>query len=390
MLRTRYLSLVSLTVASFTVLSPAWMSTAFTAQAQTSSGPVVNHPDSMQGSNIYDYYANTGGQGVNGGTLIGKISIAGDPLLWDPIPIHVTCLGKEALTSYTDSKGGFLLSATNVNGALSVQGDSKRQMETHLEGCVVTASLTGFTSSAITLTNRNFRDAADIGTITLTRAEGARSTALSTSSEGVSPKALKLYMRARSEWQAQTPDNVEVELKQAVEIDPHFAEAWYQLGRQQEQLQPEEARKDFEKAIAVDPQFIRPYEQILVLDSQQSKWKDVLSDAGQALKVDPHGTVQIWYAYAEGILKACMSGALPESKLKIAETSATNALHLDPQHAVPGTEQLLAVILAQEKNYSAAIDHLRNCLTYVPTGADADLVKQQIAKMEELQAATPK
>jgi tetratricopeptide (TPR) repeat protein len=367
------------------------LSPSLTALAQgTSSGPVVNHPDSMQGSNIYSYYTDTGGQGVNGGTLLGKIAIAGDPLIWDPIPVNVTCLGKVALSTYTDPKGGFLLSATNVNGALSLQGDTKRQMETHLEGCLVTASLTGFTSSAITLTNRNFRDAPDIGTITLARAEGARSTALSTSSEGISPKALKLYEKARSDWQAHSPDNVESDLKQAVEIDPHFAEAWYQLGRQEEAVRPEDGRKDFEKAIAADPQFIRPYEQILVLDTQQSKWKDVLTDAGQALKIDPHGTPQIWYAYAEGILQACISGALPESKLKIAETSATNALHLDPQHAVPGTEQLLALILAQEKNYTAAIDHLRNCLTYVPKGEDSDLVKQQIAKLEQLQSGAAK
>lgn len=367
------------------ILSPC-----LAAFAQTSNGPVINHPDSMQGSNVYSYYTDTGGLGVNGGTLIGKVAIAGDPLIWDPIPVNVTCLGKVALSSYSDPKGGFLLSATNVNGALSLQGDTKRQMETHLEGCVVTASLTGFTSSAITLTNRNFRDAADIGVITLTREAGARSTALSASSEGISPKALKLYEKARADWQAQKPDNVEGYLQQAVEVDAHFAEAWYQLGRRQEELHPEDARKDFEKAIAADPQFIRPYEQIVVLDSQQAKWKDVLADAGQALKIDPHGTAQIWYAYAEGILKAYLSGALPDSKLKIAETSATNAMHLDPQHSVPGTEQLLALILAQEKNYTAAIDHLKNCLTYVPRGENADLVKQQIAKMEQLQAGAAK
>jgi cytochrome c-type biogenesis protein CcmH/NrfG len=375
----------SISLFSVLILSPG-----LAAVAQTSNGPVINHPDSMQGSNVYSYYTDSGGIGVNGGTLVGKLAIAGDPLLWDPVPINVTCLGKVALTSYSDPKGGFLLSATNVNGALSLQGDTKRQMETHLEGCIVTASLTGFTSSAITLTNRNFRDAADIGTITLTREAGARSTALSTSTEGIAPKALKLYDKARLDWQTQKPDNVEGDLQEAVQIDPHFAEAWYQLGRRQEELHPEEARKSFEKAIAVDPQFIRPYAQIVVLDSEQSKWKEVLADAGVALKVDPHGTPQIWYAYAEGILQACISGALPESKLKVAETSANNALHLDPQHSIQGTEQLLALILAQEKNYTAAIDHLRNCLTYVPKGENADLVKQQIAKMEQLQAGAAK
>ena len=73
--------------------------------------------------------------------------------------------------------------------------------------------------------------------------------------------------------------------------------------------------KTLKKPIAVDPQFIRPYEQIVVLDSQQAKWKDVFTDAGQALKIDPHGTPQIWYAYAEGILRSlcCRSFAREQS-----------------------------------------------------------------------------
>jgi hypothetical protein len=55
---------------------------------------------------------------------------------------------------------------------------------------------------------------------------------------------------------------------------------------------------------------------------------------------------------------------------------------MDPLHFEPNTEQLLAVILAQKPDLPAAIEHLRNCVTYFPPGPKLDLVKQQLAQLE--------
>lgn len=348
------------------------------------------HPDSIQDGNIYGYYMDTDAQTRAGGNLLGKVAIAGNPLTWDPIPVNVTCAGKVAFTTYANGKGGFRISVVNANGALSTENDAKRQMETHFEGCSVKASLAGYTSSSIVLEAHHFRDDPEIGTITLTRPDNTKGSALSSTSDGIAPRAVKLFEKARNDWEAQSPDHVKADLIEAVSIDPKFAEAWYQLGRQEQTSNPQQAREDYAKAMAADPLFIRPYEQLMVLDSQDDKWKDVLGDAGHALQLDPHGSPQIWYAYAAGILKEYSAGALPLAKLKIGETSARNSLALDPQHTVQGTEQILALILAEEKNYAAAIDHLRNYLTYAPAGASADVVKQQIAQLEQLQAGTAK
>lgn len=360
-------------------------------QAQPGSIPVGGgtstaiHPDSIQGSNIYEYSMDMDASSLTGGALLGKVEIAGNPLTWDPIPVNVTCAGKVAFTTYANGKGAFLIKAVNANGSLSVESDAKRQMETHFEGCTVTAALTGFSSTSITLTNRNFRDAPEIGTITLRRTDNAKGTALSSTTEDVSPKAVKLFEKARSDWQAQNPDRVKGDLQEAVALDPKFAEAWYQLGKQEQAMSPDQAREDYAKALAADPQFILPYQQLLLMDSQEGKWKNALTDGKNALALEPHGTPTIWYAYAEGILKAYIAGALPASKLKLGEASAHNSLALDPQHNVPA-EQLLSLILAEEKNYPAAIEHLQHCLTYLPKGASVDQVKQQITKLEQMQA----
>ena len=65
-----------------------------------------------------------------------------------------------------------------------------------------------------------------------------------------------------------------------------------------------------------------------------------------------------------------------------AQESATRSLAIDPRHTVPNTEQLLAVILARKGDYVGALLHLNNCLSYLPPGPHADLVKQQIAQLE--------
>ena len=45
---------------------------------------------------------------------------------------------------------------------------------------------------------------------------------------------------------------------------------------------------------------------------------------------------------------------------------------------------LLAVILASRGEYAGALDHLRHCLTYMPPGPNADLIRQQVAQLEKV------
>lgn len=62
---------------------------------------------------------------------------------------------------------------------------------------------------------------------------------------------------------------------------------------------------------------------------------------------------------------------------------------MDPEHSVPNAEQLLALTLAAKGDYAGALAHLHNSLTYIPTGPGADLIKRQIAFLEQRSAAKP-
>ena len=252
--------------------------------------------------------------------------------------------------------------------------DSKRQMETKYEGCVVRGSVAGYRSSAVTITVHSLRDDPNLGTITLSPEDRGGGTELSTTSRTAPSNAMKAFEKARGDWIAQNPDGAEKNLKKAVQLYPSFAQAWLQLGKIQEASEPQAARDSFSKAMAADPKFILPYEQLAALAVQGEKWQEAVDNTSHALQLDPAGTPQLWYYDA---LAKFQLGKTDE-----ANASASKALAVDPRHSVPNTEQLLAVILARKADYAGALQHLKNSLTYLPAGPEADLVKQQIARIE--------
>ncbi|HEX4424106.1 MAG TPA: hypothetical protein VH079_01820 [Terriglobales bacterium] len=359
-------------VSLLTLTAVAWSQSKTSAPVPPST---LTRPGSFQDSGFYDYWTQMSEQGRAGGFLLGKLAMESEPLPWEPIWVSVLCKGTLFHTALSDSKGRFVITSDHVPGALSVQGDAQRQMETHYEGCTVQASLSGFRSNVITITQRNFQDAPDLGTLTLHREEAqGTGTAVSTTSNAAPPAARKYFDKARSELLDQKPDRAQRELEKALEVYPSFADAWYQLGKLQETASPQDARKSFAKAADADPKFVLPYEHLAGLSAMDAKWNEVVDSTSHMLQLDPAGTPQVWYYDALGNFKM--------GHVAAAKESATKSLAMDPQHTIPNTEQLLAVILAQQHDYAGALEHLRHCLTYLPSGPGTDLVKQQIARVE--------
>lgn len=335
----------------------------------------ITRPDSIQDTGVYGYWTHMTTQERAGGALLGKVKVEGEPLLWEPILITVNCNGTPVQTTQTDPKGEFAIVPTKVPGALSLQGDAKRQMETHYEGCTVQSAFPGFHSTSVTITQRILRDDPDLGTIQLSREGGrAAGAAVSGTTESAPAPAINSFEKARAEMLDQKPDRAERDLKKSVELYPNFAEAWYQLGRLQLTSAPKTARDSFSRAIAADPKFVLPYEQLAALSAQKGDWQEVLATTGHALELDPLGTGRTWNYNALANFQM--------GKMDVAEAAASKSLAMDPSHTIPTTEQLLAVILARKQDYSGALTHLRNCLTYTPSGPNADLLKQQIAQLE--------
>ena len=313
-----------------------------------------------------------------GDYLRGTVSVEGGGLPWDPIAVNVTCDDKPTYDTRTDVKGVFLITFTTATGP--AKPDAKRSKAAQYIGCQVQARLSGFQSSTITVPNRDLTDNPDIGVITLRQEEGAQGGAMSGTSQSAPKDAVKNYEKARAEWLDQKPDRAQHDLEKAVQIYPQYAEAWYQLGKLQENSNPKEAHNSFSKAAAADPKFILPYEHLATMAALEGKWQELLDCTNHLLELEPRGTPRIWYynALANANLK----------NDKAAEASARKGLAMDPLHTEPNTEQLLAVVLVAGRNYAEALEHLRECLTYFPPGPNADLVKQQISQLEHAMGAS--
>lgn len=332
-------------------------------------------PDSIQASGPYGYWMNMTAAGRAGAVLLGKVAIEGEALPWDPILVTVSCNGSTVYTTQTDSKGEFGVFPTQVKGEISQQGDMQRQMQVHYEGCAIQGFLTGFRSTSTIINVRHLRDDPNVGTITLSRDSSAKSTAMSKTIQTAPPAALKSWGKAGEYMMAQKPDKAKGELEKAVKEYPAFADAWFQLGNLQAMSSPGDSRAFYEKAVQADPVFVLPYDRLAALDVQQEDWQSAASDTLKSLQLDPNGSARIWYFSA---LSNYQLG-----RLKAAQYSGEKLMSADPLHNIKNGEQLLAAILARQADFTGAVEHLRNVLTYTPDGPDADMIKQQISQLEK-------
>jgi tetratricopeptide (TPR) repeat protein len=310
-------------------------------------------------------------------TFTGKVAVQDAAMPWDPIPVVVTCNGTVKYRTEADSKGGFTIQdAPAVSEIVPVKSDSKDAKVSQLIGCDIAADVPGFKSSTLHIANQNILDNPDLGTVTLRPDPGSEGSVESASTTTASKDAMKRFDKARAEWLEKNTEGAEHDLDKAVQIDPKFADAWYQLGKmQQANNKYPDALSSYQKAVAADPKFVSPYERIAELSALDKKWQDVANATLAALKLDPTGTPQLWYFDAVANLNL--------GKADVAEASARKSLAMDPQHLAPNTEQLLAVILAGRGEYAEALKHLENCVTYVKPGPNLDLIKQQIAQLEK-------
>ncbi|HSS97592.1 MAG TPA: hypothetical protein VLK33_11205, partial [Terriglobales bacterium] len=268
------------------------------APVQGPTASTITRPGSIQDSGLYNYWKDMSAQERAGGALLGKLAVAGGPLPWEPLLVTVTCYDKVEYTTQTDAKGNFGIVGFKLPGAAGKQEDSERQMESHLEGCLVRGAVSGFHSSEIAITQHMLREQPEIGTITITRTEPDKATIVSRTTETASPKAIKSFEKARAEMMEHDTDGAQKDLKKAIESDPNLADAWLQLGKLQMVSDPQAARDSFSKALAADPKFVLPCEQLAALAAQTGNWQEVLDNTNHVTQLYPEGTAISWYLNA--------------------------------------------------------------------------------------------
>lgn len=340
------------------------------------SGKNSGAPGAASNSGNDTNYANLAQPQRGSSSFTGKVKVEDATYPWDPIPVTVTCDGAVRYRTQADANGRFVIpGGGSPSEATLARTNPNQAPSSQLIGCDASADVPGFKSSTMRITNP------DIGTIVLRPDSSAAGTSESATTAAAPKEAMKHFDKARSEWLSRNANGAERDLEKAVKADPQFAEAWYQLGKLEEMKKDNgKALASYQKAVAADPKFVPPYEPIAELSADQKKWQDVANATDAALKLDPKGTPQLWYYDALGKYNL--------GKVDEAEASARKSLAMDPEHMAPNTEQLLAVMLANQGQLEEALKHLQNSLTYIKPGPNADLIKQQIAQLEKATGGT--
>lgn len=166
--------------------------------------------------------------------------------------------------------------------------------------------------------------------------------------------------------------------RKAIQLYPRYALAWLELGRAQTlQGNVVEAQHSFEEAEAQDSHLLSAYVELTRLTAKQNQWLVVQHTTDRALQVSPVDSAP-WFYFFNSFAKAHLGD------LKGAEQSAYRGLRADAKHNVPSLEHLYGIILAEQQNYSEAIDHITTYLQLVPQASDAHLAQEQLTELNRI------
>jgi tetratricopeptide (TPR) repeat protein len=327
--------------------------------------------------------------------ISGKVLLEGGGPPPEPVVIERICNGTARREGYTDTKGHFQIQlGQNVGFQDASESDSSlfpndRQSNSRtnpdlrrlqLQGCEFRAVLAGFQSSTVMLKpNDNFWQI-DVGTIFLKRMDNVSGTTVSVTSVGAPGEARRAFEKGQKAFSEQKLPEAEKELSKAVKVYPNFAAAWSLLGNiHQQQEQFDQAGKDYEQAAAADPQYVNPKFGMALLAVQQKKWAEAAQFTDQVAKMNSAAYPATYFYNAVANFNL--------GRLDLAENSARKYKTLDLQHHHPDICLLLSNILAQKQDYAGAAQEMRDFLTINPTAQNAEEVKANLKKFEELSLA---
>ena len=321
------------------------------------------------------------------------------------VTVETVCNGAPHGESYADSKGyfSFELGARNgvvqdaseytptrngitsgVTGGSATSGPlgSSQSPERKYMGCDLQAKLAGYRSQTVPLSGRRPMDDPNVGTILLHRngpAEEGRT--ISAASLAAPKDARKAYEKGLDALKKKKFDDAQLNFEKAVEVYPHYATAWYELGMLQAgQGNMDLAHSYFDKASECDPRFVQPYLQVSILELQASRWQSLADVTDKVLKLDPFDYPQAFYFNAVANYNL--------HNMEAAEKSALTAERLDTRHTIPKVSHLLGLILTYKKDYAGAAERLKAYLQFAPEATDAAKVRSLLAEVEKVTAAT--
>jgi tetratricopeptide (TPR) repeat protein len=320
-----------------------------------------------------------------------------------PPPGHVAivmfCSGKQRTLGYADMRGYFNLQLGNPspevfddasiggghgNGLPAAGGEtpSSRNPDDELVGCELRARLAGYDSQELELGARARLDNPNVGTILMRRLGPDEGTTVSITTLAAPKDARKAYEKALEAEKKNKLPEAQASLEKAVAAYPKYALAWMELGKVQAALgQTEAAPKSLQQSIASDSKFVPPYVEMAQLEYRAHDWQPLAETTEKATALDPfHYPIAF---FLNGVANYNLHN------LDHAEESVKRAEKLDVNHQLPQTFYLMGLILADRKNYAAAVGQVAEYLKLAPRAPDAAEAEAQLAHLEEQAKTNP-
>jgi tetratricopeptide (TPR) repeat protein len=332
------------------------------------------------------------GAGTRGAFYFGKVAMSDGTPPPSGVVIQRVCGGSARPEAYTDSSGGFsfqigqtqdMLPDATSDASASHRADSSgipynqqdpQKQAISANGCDLRASLTGYRSDLVSLSNRHNMDDPNLGTIFLHPYSKIEGLTVSATSALAPKEARKAFDKGLEAAKKSKFDEAQEDFQKAAELYPRYASAWLELGRVLEQRDRlTEARDAYAKSIAADSKFVKPYERLYMLSFKELKWDDVAQNTDRIMRLNP-------YDYPDAVyFNAVANSQL--GKLDIAEKSAREAIAMGTAQN-PKVLYILGVILAKKHEFKGAAECLK---TYLKSDAvtDRDRVKQLLADIEK-------
>ena len=316
----------------------------------------------------------------------------------DSARVELRCGSTNFLVGFTDSSGGF---GSPSSGSASTQDASisdpsaagpgglgaislpvASSSRGASESCELWATYPGYSSGPVRLPNNPspLLGRRNLGTVILHRLANVPGNTVSASAVAAPKAADKALRKGQEAMRKQKWSEAIAQFHKATEIYPQHAIAWYELGRIFEQQHDLVAGRDaLRRAISIDARYVAPYLTLAHLACTDQKWPEALEASEHAIQLDPVDFPEAFFFNAVANLNL---GRAPA-----AEKSLRAGIQIDSAHRFPRLHQLLGILLAQRREFTAAAESLRAYLKIAPGAPDAETVNKQVSELDRLASA---
>jgi tetratricopeptide (TPR) repeat protein len=254
-------------------------------------------------------------------------------------------------------------------------GDATTALRT-VVNCDLRATLPGYQSDEVSLTDRRALERSDVGTIVLHRVFAVEGVVVSSTALQAPKKARSDYNSGLKAMRSGQIDAAAKDFQRAIAAYPAYANAWLDLGRARQRLgTPSTAREAWKKAIELDAKLTGAYVELGLDAGLSHDWKAATQYLDRALRLDPVDSPEAWFGDAVAHYYL--------GEYDNAEKSAREAMRLDPKGRNPRAGYVLGMVLAHKGDREGAAVELRRYLNETPQAPDAQLVRTQLAQIEK-------